>query len=368
MPSSPRPGRGIRSGCCWARRSRGCRSWCRSGTGGCWCRRSPSTGARRCRWRRTWPARPPRGCGCSCAGTRTCPISGRSPRRSGAWSSTSTTSTRPCPARSSGTSSGWPRAWRWRAGTTGSPPRPAARSPWRRPSATARRCAASPRRPCWTSGTRTWTSSRPSASSRSQMKAKRFKATQKMLAKAHTADSTKAQRKLTAVADGRRRIISDPPMIVPIEEVFADVQADAIYERDPHRAGQVPAHPAVRPAAPAGAVHAGAGGPQGGRGRQRRHPRLDRADGAPATGPSRCSCRPRRPSRRSWRPTAGRSQYTNQGERVVAGQHLMQAQSDIFLGWTRAPGPRQDRPRLLRPPAQGLEILLPDRGDDPLRA
>jgi hypothetical protein len=35
----------------------------------------------------------------------------------------------------------------------------------------------------------------------------------------------------------------------------------------------------------------------------------------------------------------GRSQYTNQGERVVAGQHLMQAQSDIFLGWTRVPAP-----------------------------
>ena len=36
---------------------------------------------------------------------------------------------------------------------------------------------------------------------------------------------------------------------------------------------------------------------------------------------------------------AGRSQYNNQGERVVAGQHLMQAQSDIFLGWTRVPNP-----------------------------
>ena len=36
---------------------------------------------------------------------------------------------------------------------------------------------------------------------------------------------------------------------------------------------------------------------------------------------------------------AGRSQHDNQGERVVAGQHLMQAQSDIFLGWTRSPGP-----------------------------
>jgi Uncharacterized protein conserved in bacteria (DUF2252) len=28
-----------------------------------------------------------------------------------------------------------------------------------------------------------------------------------------------------------------------------------------------------------------------------------------------------------------------EGERVVAGQHLQQAQSDIFLGWTRAPDP-----------------------------
>ena len=33
---------------------------------------------------------------------------------------------------------------------------------------------------------------------------------------------------------------------------------------------------------------------------------------------------------------AGESAYRNQGERVVAGQHLMQASSDIFLGWLRA--------------------------------
>ncbi len=34
----------------------------------------------------------------------------------------------------------------------------------------------------------------------------------------------------------------------------------------------------------------------------------------------------------------GKSQYDNQGERVVAGQHLMQASSDIFLGWDRVEG------------------------------
>ena len=34
----------------------------------------------------------------------------------------------------------------------------------------------------------------------------------------------------------------------------------------------------------------------------------------------------------------GRSTYANQGQRVVAGQHLMQAASDIFLGWDRITG------------------------------
>jgi uncharacterized protein (DUF2252 family) len=35
-------------------------------------------------------------------------------------------------------------------------------------------------------------------------------------------------------------------------------------------------------------------------------------------------------------PYLGKSEYGNHGERVVAGQRLMQATSDIFLGWIRA--------------------------------
>jgi len=35
---------------------------------------------------------------------------------------------------------------------------------------------------------------------------------------------------------------------------------------------------------------------------------------------------------------AGKSSYTNHGQRVVAGQRLMQATSDIFLGWDRVEG------------------------------
>jgi hypothetical protein len=34
---------------------------------------------------------------------------------------------------------------------------------------------------------------------------------------------------------------------------------------------------------------------------------------------------------------AGASKYNHQGERVVNGQRLMQASSDIFLGWQRVP-------------------------------
>jgi hypothetical protein len=34
----------------------------------------------------------------------------------------------------------------------------------------------------------------------------------------------------------------------------------------------------------------------------------------------------------------GKSRYANHGQRVVAGQRLMQAASDIFLGWQRATG------------------------------
>jgi uncharacterized protein (DUF2252 family) len=36
-------------------------------------------------------------------------------------------------------------------------------------------------------------------------------------------------------------------------------------------------------------------------------------------------------------PFAGASDYANHGERVVVGQRMMQAASDVFLGWTRSP-------------------------------
>ena len=173
---------------------------------------------------------------------------------------------------------------------------------------------------------------------RSQIKAKRYKAAEKLLAKAHTSDSTKALGKLTTVTGGRRRIISDPPMIVPAEEVFADVQADAIYTEirtvlgtyrqtlqsdRRHLLEQFTLVQVARKVVGVGSV-----------GTRAWIVLMDAADGVE---PLFLQAKEAQPSVLA--EYAGRSPYLNQGERVVAGQHLMQAESDIFLGWTVASGP-----------------------------
>ena len=44
----------------------------------------------------------------------------------------------------------------------------------------------------------------------------------------------------------------------------------------------------------------------------------------------------------------GKSTYAHHGQRVVVGQHLMQAASDVFLGWTEGRGGRHFYVRQLR--------------------
>ncbi len=60
-------------------------------------------------------------------------------------------------------------------------------------------------------------------------------------------------------------------------------------------------------------------------------------------------------------PYVGASEFGNHGERVVEGQWLMQAASDILLGWLPAIGHRRQRAGLLRAPALGREALGRDR-------
>jgi uncharacterized protein (DUF2252 family) len=61
-------------------------------------------------------------------------------------------------------------------------------------------------------------------------------------------------------------------------------------------------------------------------------------------------------------PYAGKSVYHNQGERVVAGQRLMQSSSDIFLGWTRSRRTRDFFGRQLRDMKFSIPIELAPPG------
>ena len=173
---------------------------------------------------------------------------------------------------------------------------------------------------------------------KSQVKAKRFKEAQKLLAKAHTSDTMKAVGKLTTVVNGQRRIISDPPLIVPVEEIFPDVQAGAIYQLlhtvlgkyrrtlqsdRRHLLEQFTMVQVARKVVGVGSV-----------GTRAYVLLMDALDGVE---PLFLQAKEAQPSVLA--AYAGRSQYANQGERAVAGQHLMQAESDIFLGWTRVANP-----------------------------
>ena len=199
---------------------------------------------------------------------------------------------------------------------------------------------------------------------RSQLKTRGVKRTEKMVARAHTQDSMLALSKLTTVVGGQRRIISDPPLIEPIEEIFPDERAAAIYAQiravlgtyrrtlqsdrrlllEYFRLVQV-----ARKVVGVGSVGTRAW--------------ILLMDGADGTEPLFLQAKEAQTSVPAvW---CGRSQCRSQGERVVAGQHLMQAESDIFFGWTRG---RRGRggPRLLRAPAEGLETFRADRACTPL--
>ncbi len=159
----------------------------------------------------------------------------------------------------------------------------------------------------------------------------------KLTTKAHTKDSIKALDKLTAVVDGRRRIINDPPLIVPVEELFPGVQSDAMVEMfhdvilryrqslptdRRHLLEKYQFSQLARKVVGVGSVGTRAWiallhGP--------RHDDVLflQAKEAEASVLERFT---------------KKSAYGNHGARVVAGQRLMQASSDILLGWQRTDG------------------------------
>ena len=92
-------------------------------------------------------------------------------------------------------------------------------------------------------------------------------------------DSIKAFGKLVEVVDGRPQLISDPPMIVRLEELVGSRESPADRGRTAGHPSFLPSHAVRRSPAPAGGLPIRRRCPQGGRGRKRRHPGLDHVDG-----------------------------------------------------------------------------------------
>jgi len=154
------------------------------------------------------------------------------------------------------------------------------------------------------------------------------------IAKARTRDSLQAFSKLTHEVDGEPRIISDPPLVVPVSELAPGLPAAELtdglhrllvkYRRSlqsdrRHLLEQFRVVDFARKVVGVGSV--------GTRcwialllGRDGTDPLLLQVNEAQESVLERF---------------VGKGAYANQGERVVAGQQLMQAASDIFLGWIR---------------------------------
>ena len=116
---------------------------------------------------------------------------------------------------------------------------------------------------------------------------KQMKAAQKNVAKAHKKNSLKAFDRLVREVDGEPRIISDPPLMVPVARAGLRRSAPGVRGADRRDARPLPREPQGRPPPPARQLPARRHGPQGGRGRQRRHPRLGAVDdGTRRSGPA----------------------------------------------------------------------------------
>jgi uncharacterized protein (DUF2252 family) len=166
---------------------------------------------------------------------------------------------------------------------------------------------------------------------------KNLKEADRIVTKAKTKDSLDAFNKLTNVVDGERRIISDPPLIVPIEELLPPGRAEEFQEtihgliRAYRRSLQGDRKHLLEDFRFAHLARKVVGvGSVGTRawialmlGRDDQDPLFLQAKEAQAS---------------VLEPFVGKSRYANHGQRVVEGQRLMQAASDIFLGWNRVSG------------------------------
>jgi uncharacterized protein (DUF2252 family) len=162
--------------------------------------------------------------------------------------------------------------------------------------------------------------------------AKRAKRFERNVAKAQGKNSLRAFDKLTQVVDGQPRIVSDPPNVVPVEEIASAAGVDEINDamRTVIRSyGRSLSGDRRRLLERFRYVHAARKvvgvGSVGTRawimlltGRDDRDPLFLQFKEAEASVLERF---------------LGRSKFANHGQRVVEGQRLAQAASDVLLGW-----------------------------------
>jgi uncharacterized protein (DUF2252 family) len=157
---------------------------------------------------------------------------------------------------------------------------------------------------------------------------KLHKRSRKAIAKATRKDSVRALAKLTHVVDGERRIIPQPPLIVPIFEVMGDDLAARIrefFERyraslPPHRSAVLDRYRFVDMAHKVVGV--------GSVGTRCLIVLLESDQGAPLF------LQFKEANKSVLEPYAGPCGFDRAGERVVRGQRLMQSTGDILLGWS----------------------------------
>ncbi len=174
---------------------------------------------------------------------------------------------------------------------------------------------------------------------RSQVDEHRFRQVERGLAKARGKDSLRALKKLTHQVDGEIRIISDPPLITPIEELADGAEAEAqlqlvldayreslTHDRR-HLTGTYRYVHAARKVVGVGSVGTRAW--------------IVLLLGKDSDDPLFLQAKEAQTS--VLEPFAGPSPYRNHGRRVVEGQRLMQAASDVFLGWVATKGLDEER-------------------------
>ena len=175
------------------------------------------------------------------------------------------------------------------------------------------------------------------ASLRPHLDSRSSRRMQASVARMRTRDSVQALAKLTEFINGRRHIVNQPPLIVPVEDIAQVTDVAELYgwlnevvkgyrrtlqwDRR-HLLDQFELRHVARKVVGVGSVGTRAW--------------ILLFEGIDGNDPLFLQAKEAQPSVLSGltRPTG----FKNQGQRVVAGQQLMQATSDIFLGWQRTVG------------------------------